>query len=42
MDMMTELTGEKHVSQELSARLTQQEDELKELRETVSTEIHYP
>ncbi len=35
MEMMTQLTSEQHVSKELAARLSQQEDELKEIREQV-------
>ena len=35
MEMMSGLTSEQHVSKELAARLSQQEDELKEIREQV-------
>ena len=35
MEMMTNLTSEQHVSKELASRLSQQEEELKEIREQV-------
>ena len=35
MEMMTSLTSEQHVSKELAGRLSQQEEELKEIREQV-------
>ena len=40
MEMMTNLTSEQHVSKELAARLSQQEEELKEMREQVSLQRH--
>ena len=36
MDMMTQLQSEQHVSKELATRLSQQEQELKEIREQVT------
>jgi len=36
MEMLTQLQSEQHVAKELAARLGQQEDELKEMREQVS------
>ncbi len=35
MELMSTLTSEQHVSKELAARLSQQEEELKEIREQV-------
>ena len=37
MEMLTQLQSEQHVAKELAARLGQQEDELKETREQVSS-----
>ena len=36
MELMSQYQGEQHVAKELAARLAQQEDELKEIREHVS------
>jgi len=37
MEMLTKLQSEQHIAKELAARLSQQEDELKETREQVSS-----
>jgi len=37
MEMLTQLHSEQHIAKELAARLSQQEDELKETREQVSS-----
>ncbi len=39
MELMSTLTSEQHVSKELAARLSQQEEELKEIREQVCINI---
>ena len=42
MEMMTNLTSEQHVSKELAGRLSQQEEELKEIREQVISSVKFP
>ncbi len=37
MEMMTSLSSEQHVAKELATRLSQQEEELKDIREQVSS-----
>jgi len=37
MEMMTQLQSEQHIAKELTARLGQREDELKDLRDEVSS-----
>jgi len=41
MEMLTRLQSEQHVAKELAARLGQQEDELKEIREQVCRVLTY-
>lgn len=36
MDLMSQLQSEQHIARELANRLSQQEDELKEIRDQVS------